>query len=312
MGITSINSNIEGELVPIIENEGSDFSAQDEESISFVESSTECCVGIVDIVGSTKMAAGLSHSKIGKYYGIFLSTMAPIVKKFGGVVVKNGGDSLLYYFQGSKGDEKSVFLRCLECSLAMIGSRCDINTKLYQEKIPPLSFRVSADYGKVTLAKSSDSSYHDIFGTPVNICSKINAKAEPNTLVIGGDLYQTIKDMVGYSFHEVSGYSVGFKFQYPVYGVTRDIHQCRSIVEDAIGQALLNMGTPVLDSVSSHLFNKYDCLLSTCYEKPEYLRDTLMIMFGNAHIGIVETIKRNLGDHVQQRPIMDFVERLRK
>jgi class 3 adenylate cyclase len=310
MGITSINSDVEEETVLKTGNEESNFPPQDEESVSFVESSSSCCVGIVDIVGSTKMAAGLSHSKVGKYYSIFLNTMTPIVKKFGGIVVKNGGDSLLYYFQGTPDDEKSVFLRCLECSLAMIAARCIINTKLYQEKIPPLSFRVSADYGKVTLAKSSNSSYHDIFGTPVNICSKINGKAQPNTVVIGGDLYQAIKNLPGYSFHETPGYSVGFKFQYPVYSIIRNDHQCKSMVKSAIEQALLDMGTPVLDTTSSRLFNKYNCLLSTCYEKPEYLRETLMDMFGNAHTGIVETIKSNLGDHIQQKPIMDFVERL--
>jgi hypothetical protein len=194
----------------------------------------------------------------------------------------------------------------------MIGTRCTINTKLYQEKIPPLSFRVSADYGKVTLAKSSGLSYHDIFGTPVNICSKINSKAQPNTIVIGGDLYHAIKNLPGYSFREVQGYSVGFKFQYPVYSVIRDEHQCKSIVEAAIERSLLNMGTLVLDTTSSHLFNKYNCLISTCYEKPEYLKNTLMDMFGNAHIEIVETIRSNLGDHIQQKPIMDFAERLSK
>jgi hypothetical protein len=192
----------------------------------------------------------------------------------------------------------------------MIAARCTVNTKLYQEKIPPLSFRVSADYGKVTLAKSSVSSYHDIFGTPVNICSKINGKAQPNTVVIGGDLYQATKNLPGYRFHEVPGYSVGFKFQYPIYSVTRDDRQYKSMVEAAIERALLNMSTTVLDTTSSHLFNKYNCLLSTCYEKPEYLKNTLMDMFGNAHTGIVETIKSNLGDHIQQKPIMDFVEGL--
>jgi hypothetical protein len=37
-----------------------------------------------------------------------------------------------------------------------------------------------------------------------------------------------------------------------------------------------------------------------------------MDMFGNAHIEIVETIRSNLGDHIQQKPIMDFAERLSK
>ncbi len=310
MGISTIDSKYQEEVVPKTENTGSHLDPFSDETISFVESSTECCVGIIDIVGSTKMTAGLPHCKIGKYYSIFLNTITPIVKRFGGIVVKNGGDSLLYYFEGISGDSKSVFLKCMECSLAMIEARCIINTKLYQEKIPPISFRASADYGKVTLANSSNSSYHDIFGTPVNVCSKINGKAQPNTFVIGSDMYRSVKDTTGYDFHEVSGYSVGFKFQYPVYSVGRNSHQCKSIVEVAIEKTLLEIGTPMLDKTSSQLFSKYNCFLSTCYEKPECLKEVLRDTFGNSHIGIVETIKKNLGNHIQQRPIMDFVERL--
>jgi class 3 adenylate cyclase len=310
MGITVSDSPSETEMILTNENNGSDFTAVDEETVSFNESSLRCCVGIIDIVGSTKMTAGLPHSKIGKYYHTFFSTMVPIVKKYGGIVVKNGGDSLLYYFQETPSDDKSMFLRCLECGLAMLEARCILNTKLSEEKIPSLSFRISVDYGKVTLANSSNLSYHDIFGTPVNICSKINGKAQPNTIVIGGDLYQEVKSLSGYSFSEVSGYSVGFKFQYSVYGVARDQRKCRALVETAIERTLVDMSTNTLDTISGQLFKKHNCLLSTCYKKPEYLRDVLIDMFGNAYAGIVQEIRNKLGSHTQQKPIMTFLEKL--
>ena len=310
MGITSINYGYDEGVIPKNENYGSEFGCDSEESISFVESTSECCVGIVDIVGSTKNTASLPHGKIGKYYGVFLNTMTPIVKRYGGVVVKNGGDSLLYYFQGETGGSASVFLRCLECSLVMLDARDSINSRLSQENIPPLSYRVSADYGKVTLAKSSNSSYHDIFGTPVNICSKINGKAESNRSVIGGDLYMAAKSIPGYSFSEIQGYSVGFKTKYPVYQVERNEAQCKSMVEVAIEKSLLEMGRPVLDSVSREIFLKYGCLLSTCYRRPDCLLETLKDMFGNSYDTITETIRRNLGEHIQQKPIMEFAVKL--
>lgn len=312
MGIIPIHTDSEKQEILKTETESPKFESDGdlEDSISFIESPSECCVGIVDIVGSTKVTAKLPYSQVGKYYGIFLNTMTVIVKRFGGIVVKNGGDSLLYYFQAKSGDDRSVFVRCLECSLSMVEARAMINSKLRQEKLPSLDFRVSADYGKVTLATSSNSTYHDIFGSPVNFCSKINSKATPNTTVIGGDLHQMAKELRGYSFQEAKGYSVGFKLQYPIFVVSRDDAQYTKIVNLAIQKTLLDMGTPVLDTVCCNLFKKHGCLISDCYEHPHLLKDVLRDMFGNAHPDIITTVQRNLGEQMHQRPILEFLEKL--
>lgn len=178
------------------------------------------CVGIVDIVNSTKISASLSSSKIGKYYSIFLNTMSSIVKKHGGIAVKNIGDSLMYYFpEASDPTGKPGFIMCLECNLDMLAEHDNVNKMLHAEGLPPVDYRVSADYGKTMLAKSSTSPITDIFGPPVNMCEKINHKAAPNTAVIGGDLYQVVKHLNFYRFEEVKGCSVGFKHQYSVYTV---------------------------------------------------------------------------------------------
>jgi two-component system, OmpR family, response regulator ChvI len=60
----------------------------------------------------------------------------------------------------------------------------------------------------------------------MNICAKINSMAEPNGIVIGGDLYQIIKSFSfvnnnGYGFSELrGGCSVGLNCKYPVYRVS--------------------------------------------------------------------------------------------
>ena len=310
-----IPTNIENknQIIPKYEIYAQAFvSDKDDVAISFTESISEYCVGIVDIISSTKITATISPSRIGTYYTTFLNTMNLIVKRYGGVVVKNGGDSLLYYFPESTNDAKPEFLRCLECNLAMVEVHRDINTRLYKEKLPSLHYRVSADYGKAVLAKSSNSTHHDIFGTPVNMCSKINSRAAPNTAVIGGDLYQEVKDLPGYSFHEVKGCSVGFKFQYPIYTVVRNDHQSKSIIDIAIEQSLLEISTTALDTITNCLFNEYKCFLSDCYKNPEYLSKILKGLFGNSYTAIVETIRKNLGEYIQQKPIREFLEQLSK
>ena len=190
--------------------------------VDFSGESKNYCVGFVDIVNSTRISATLNQEKMSKYYEIFLNSMANIVERFDGFVIKNIGDSLLYYFpESSKSSTKNGFLSCIESSLTMIDSHALINTKVKNEDLPSLNYRVSADYGKVTIIKSDNSFVNDIVGVPVNICSKINGSASKNGAVIGSDLYQIVKDFDNYQYDEIEAYSVGLKQSYPIYSVQR-------------------------------------------------------------------------------------------
>jgi len=193
-----------------------------DEMISFSEVYKSYCVGIVDMVNSTRITAPLSESKMRKYYGIFLNTMALIVKEYGGTVIKNIGDSLLYYFpKTSDSSERSAFEDSLECGMKMIGVHNILNTKMRKEGLPFVDYRISSDHGMITIAKSVNSFSEDIFGQTVNICAKINSPAMPNTMVIGGDLYQIVKSFEKYRFEPVFEYHNGLKLHYPVYSISR-------------------------------------------------------------------------------------------
>ncbi len=190
--------------------------------VNFLETSQSYCVGLVDIVNSTKISASLPQKKLSKYYEVFLNSMAQIVEKFGGFVIKNIGDSLLFYFpDSSKSSQSYDFKNCLECSLAMIEEHDAINELLKKEKLPSLNYRISADYGEVSIMKTNDSSSIDVFGTPVNMCTKINHAAPKNSIVIGSDLYRTAKKLDNYKYHMIDSCSAGLKFMYPIYSVSR-------------------------------------------------------------------------------------------
>ena len=71
-----------------------------------------------------------------------------------------------------------------------------INDKWYKEEgLPSLTYRISADYGRVEMAKSGTSQSFDLFGSTVNLCSKINSMAQMGGMVIGGDLYRLVKNL---------------------------------------------------------------------------------------------------------------------
>jgi CheY-like chemotaxis protein len=197
------------------------------EEISFSGHSQNYCVCFVDMVDSTKITAQIADAgKIRIYYSIFINTMAAIARDFDAKIIKNTGDCLIYYFpKTSDSANRSAFKAVLECGITSLAANDVINAKLREEGgFPPLYYRISADYGKVEIAKSITSQTDDLFGSTVNLCAKINSKAAPNGMVIGGDLYQIVKKKSyfddHYLFKELGGYLIiDFKHKYPIYSV---------------------------------------------------------------------------------------------
>jgi len=191
--------------------------------VAFSGLSKSYCIGVVDMADSTKISANMHEREWCKYYEIFLNSMSNILQRFGGVAIKNTGDSLFFFFpESSNTHSKYGFISCLECALAMTESHNELGKIIEKEKLPSLNYRVSCDCGKVVIMKSSDSSNVDLIGPPVNMCFKINHKAKNNGIVIGGDLYQAVKDLDDYSFKSEPGFSIGLKYSYPVYSVRRN------------------------------------------------------------------------------------------
>ena len=191
--------------------------------VAFSGNTENYCVRLVDMVNSTKIAATLGNEKISEYYQIFLNSMSKILSRFGGFVIKNVGDCLMYYFpESSKTSRSFGFMSCLECSLAMTEYHDTICKILKQKNLPCVNYRISADYGSVVLMKSNNSKSLDMIGPPVNMCSKINRAAPTNNTVIGGDLYSMVRRFNDYKFKEIKGFSLGFKHSYPVFESTEE------------------------------------------------------------------------------------------
>jgi class 3 adenylate cyclase len=201
------------------------------EEISFTGSSQNCCISFIDIVDSTRITTTEINDaeKIRKYYSIFINTMAAIIRDFNATIIKNTGDSLLYYFpktSNNSADDISAFKEVFECGLTMIESNPIINAKVQEEGLSNLNYRISADYGRVETARSMTSTSDDLFGPTVSLCAKINSMAAINGMVIGGNLYQMTKYSFDndYYFSKIGRYQINeLKYQqYPVYSVIRN------------------------------------------------------------------------------------------
>lgn len=203
-----------------IKDASSDFETEDAPYVvSFYEEPIVCCVGMIDMINSTKIASSLGIIKMSEYYQIFLNFTSEIISKFGGTVIKNIGDCLLYYFPTS--DNTPKVRSCLECAIALSESHQMICEQLHMSKLPIVDYRVSIDFGPAIPMRTTYSKTKDLLGPTVNMCSKINRFAQKNQIIVGGDLYQISKTMIDYCFHPTTGPIIGLKANYPVYTLKR-------------------------------------------------------------------------------------------
>jgi CheY-like chemotaxis protein/class 3 adenylate cyclase len=193
--------------------------------VVFSNKSESYCISIVDIVGSTQITSKLYYSgKIKKFYTVFINEIANIVKQYDGRILKTVGDGVIFFFpQTSTIENIESFKQTLECLLQMVSSRQVINSKLRKESLPNISYRISADYGKLEVAMSGEiSSSYDLFGPTINFCAKMNRRAPPNGIAIGADLWRIINSfprLTGrYHFQEIKELSwKENRYSYPVY-----------------------------------------------------------------------------------------------
>src|SRR5918996_1420126 len=269
------------------------------EEISFLDRSMNCCIGFVDMVNSTKVTAEISdHRKIGQYYSIFINTMAVLAKNYGARIIKNAGDALIFYFpETSDSSSEAAFKDILECFTTMILARDIINAKLHSENLPSVSYRISADYGKVEVATSTSSKgREDLFGSTMNICAKINSMAEPNGIVIGGDLYQIIKSFSFidkyYQFKELrGGYSIGFTHRYPIYRVlSKNNNDISEIAINSVNELFTSKRTSTIKDIQTKQRQPPSQLLQQNQQKQQQ-KYSANIMVVDDELDILHTYK---------------------
>ncbi len=192
---------------------------QDEALLKFSDRNDNLCVCSIDIIGSTKITSKLSDGQSSQLYNRFLNFVAKIIESYQGVVVKNVGDAILFYFECPHTFKRSEFIRVIECCMEIIRQKDKLNDSLEEADLPLIDFRISATYGSVVIAKIIKFGTPDIFGSTVNQTFKINRLAKKNGLVISDLLYEKVNSASQFEFSEV-GDSIPQEYGYSVYHVT--------------------------------------------------------------------------------------------
>ena len=167
----------------------------EKKEVTFSNKSECYCISFIDIIGSSQITSNLyNSSNLKNFYTVFINEIADIVKNHSGKILKTVGDGIIFYFpETCNVENERAFNRAIECLLNMVSSRNAINDKLYRDIPGTISYRISADYGKLEVAMSGEiNRSYDLFGPTLNFCTKINKRAPPNGIAIGADLWRIV------------------------------------------------------------------------------------------------------------------------
>ena len=197
--------------------------------IRFSGNSIKCCIGFIDLVDSTKNTITMDNLEyIRKYYSTFINSISENVKSYSGKVIKNIGDCLLFYFPKTSNNKNiEAFKDAIDCGFNILDKRYNINEELTRQHLPPFSYRISIDYGLVDLALMGEYSQIDLFGSTINLCSKINSSLSiPNEIIIGDNIYRVLKSFPSiadnFNFFNNSEYEITQVIRYPTYNIKRE------------------------------------------------------------------------------------------
>jgi two-component system, OmpR family, response regulator ChvI len=200
-------------------------------SIKFTDDSLKCCVCFIEfqsLINNSSLTYDSSH--IRKYYSTVINSLAQIIKRNNGKIVKSLGDRLLCYFLNfSDINNEKAFEEVIQCGLEILEKRKVLNKELLKDDLPPVeSYKICLDYGVVDLALAGDNYQIDIFGSTVNICSKINSSLSlslPNEIIIGNNFYRILKSfsniVTNYNFSNNGEFKVTENIGYLTYNLKR-------------------------------------------------------------------------------------------
>jgi class 3 adenylate cyclase len=138
-----------------------------------------------------------------KILNLFFTEMIRIAEEYGGTVEKNTGDGLMAYFEDGGGTPPEVGTkRAVACALTMMAANEHLITPILEATPEPkIIFRVSIDYGTVTVARLGAPRRFNAnvaIGATANFACKMLSFAEPGDIVIG----ETARYLLPESWHQ--------------------------------------------------------------------------------------------------------------
>jgi class 3 adenylate cyclase/tetratricopeptide (TPR) repeat protein len=135
-----------------------------------------------DIAGSTETAIGLDPEEWHEIAREYQREGSLAVERFGGHVAKFLGDGILVYFGWPHAHDNDAE-RGVRAGLAVLEAVAALSAKLRHQGRPELSVRIGIHSGPAVIGEGGKRA-PDIFGDTPNIAARVQAAAEPGTILI--------------------------------------------------------------------------------------------------------------------------------
>ena len=139
-----------------------------------------------DLVGSTSISAGLDAEDWRDLVGAYLDAASAAVTEMGGHVAKKLGDGLMALFGYPVAQENDAE-RAARAALSIQRALAEINRKNAGTGKPALNARIGIETGPVVVDAAGE-----IYGDAPNIAARVQALAEPGTVVVTAQVQRQI------------------------------------------------------------------------------------------------------------------------
>jgi len=143
-----------------------------------------------DLVGSTALAAQLDPEEWRAIVAGYHRAVGQAVERFGGYVAQYLGDGVMAYFGWPEAHDNDAE-RAARAGLAILDAIAKLNE---QAARPKLSARVGIDSGAVVIGASAGKEA-DVFGDAPNIAARVQAVAEPGTVLITDAVHRLVSGL---------------------------------------------------------------------------------------------------------------------
>ena len=152
----------------------------------------------VDAVGSTSIADRVDPERLRSVQDAYFEAMSAAVLNWGGAVEKFIGDAVMAVF-GVPAVREDDASRALSAAFEMAERLDRLNSDLQQRHGITLRMRIGVNTGEVVAAASTGDGQRLVSGEPVNVAARLQAEAEPGSILAGDRTYQAARHAFEFS-----------------------------------------------------------------------------------------------------------------
>jgi class 3 adenylate cyclase len=143
-----------------------------------------------DVVGSSTIANKLDPEEWRELLADYQSATDQAIERFGGHVARFIGDGVLAYFGWPMSHENDGE-RAVRSAVAILERMAERNQVARRRGKPLLNVRIALHLGEVVLSPSGE-----VYGDAPNVAARLQASAEPDTILITEPIYRLVRQHV--------------------------------------------------------------------------------------------------------------------